>query len=671
MLTDEEETAYKEIFTVMDTDKSGTIGLDELQDFLQELPNPPSSGQVHEIFSQCDSDGSGEIDSDEFIDVVETIKLLQNKTTDQIIHAFKRAKAGLVFAAADFSGARWLETAEAVEACRGFASADDASRALRQSLATVPPEPGQPPDTINQDQFCVAAVEATAAMRITQAVGTFAAAAAAVRKRAKQRLMQAEEAEEDGAALMQRSDTTLQQQLSLERTLGEVRVQLAAAQAAQQSAVERVAELEAEAEKLRKENKDIIYENEKLRRKLKSSRAAVGASEDGAAELKRLLELRERERAELQESFESRLSERDAQVQELQQELEALRQQGVKQKQEAGRRSAALALLHKHVGSLEQQNDALRKEMGGADSELMRDQAAREVVLRQMLAEANRALEALQEDIWYRDRKAYLRGEGGKVRMEQWRPDNRWNTDPHIPRRKDAASASASGAGEGASARSVTATSGARAAVEEFSAADGAAAPTRQRRRQAAAARPVETDPSEAEYEVLAAYYHQYQENPAASILEMCARALDPVSSHHPAYWTVGDFRRIRAWMQYPQLPPAAPPGAQRRAGAATPRGQDDAHSGPPIRRGSPRGPVPASSTAGSAPSARGRSASAVAADGDVWRPDVCGMQPPPYAAPRSAQGPGSARGPSPVRLGQGARGTPGASPPPRRVGVP
>eukprot|EP01065_Artemidia_motanka_P015963 TRINITY_DN19688_c0_g1_i1.p1 TRINITY_DN19688_c0_g1~~TRINITY_DN19688_c0_g1_i1.p1 ORF type:complete len:626 (+),score=251.09 TRINITY_DN19688_c0_g1_i1:73-1878(+) len=580
MLTDAEEEAYKEIFAVMDVDSSGTIGLSELQSFLSELPNPPSPAQVGEIFEQCDADGSGEIDSDEFIDVVETIKLLQNKTTEQIIATFKSAKAADVFHAADPARLGYIDAGEASTLCALLTTPNAAQDALQRALATVPAATGQPAGTVSLEQFCASAAAATAQLRVTVAVEALRGAQADAQARAKERAMLeqrlAEEVESDGGdddaggRSMGRHDTSTLQQLRLEKQLGEAKLQVTALEAAQQQTAARCGELESDRDALQKENKDLIYENEKLRRKLKSSRAAVGVSEDTGAELKRLLDIKAREAAELQHSYELRLDEKDADITRLTAESDALRQQVLKQKQEAGRRSAALALLHKHVGELEQQNDALRKEMGGVDSERAKDQAAREIVLKQMLAEANKTLEDLQQDIWFRDRQAYLRGEAPKARSPSWQPAEKWQTDPHLKQR---------------------AAAGERVALStqaESIAPESACGSRRRASSRSDAGQPQETDPTDGEYEVLAAYYHQYQETPSHAILDMCARALDSVNTHHPAYWTVGDFRRIRSWMAFPQLSPSLmrrgakrspaprhrqrPSSAQRSAASASPQ---------------------------------------------------------------------------------------------------
>eukprot|EP00662_Eupelagonemidae_sp_cell21_P016798 gene16798-16246_t len=376
-----------------------------------------------------------------------TIKLLQNKTTAQVIASFKRAKAAELYAHLDAQQLGFVtddEVRAVVGALEGPAAvaADELARACEHALATVPPADEQPQGTLNAEQFVEVVggglgikecVEALAAAGARGDGRTLSPRAVVVEQRGRPCVRpQPPPTGEVARRIAPRHPRTLlrgmtrqgsvepsmgfrnssfmggatQDLLVTEQKLGEAQVELAAARKGQTQAQERVAE--AERARLEKENKDLVYETEKMRRKLKSARSAMASSTDNGQEARRMLEVKTRELKEMESNFHKELAAKDVESGELKEEIDGLRAQIAKMKQEAGRRGAALAMLHKHVGELEEANDTLRKGAGGCDGEYARDAAAREVT--------NKTVEDLQQDIWFRDRKAYLQQGQGRLK---------------------------------------------------------------------------------------------------------------------------------------------------------------------------------------------------------------------------------------------------------------
>ena len=78
------ETKFTEVarvaFDSVDTDKSGQIDSDELQQVMIQIANdmgaePPTSDDVKEVMEHLDVDGSGKIDFDEFKVLIKDVLL--------------------------------------------------------------------------------------------------------------------------------------------------------------------------------------------------------------------------------------------------------------------------------------------------------------------------------------------------------------------------------------------------------------------------------------------------------------------------------------------------------------------------------------------------------------------------------------------------------------------
>ena len=85
-LTKEEITGLKEMFTMFDTDKSGTITIGELQKGLASKGATATSTEITELMKSMDMDGSGELDYEEFI--AATLSVSKLRSEDNIQRAF-------------------------------------------------------------------------------------------------------------------------------------------------------------------------------------------------------------------------------------------------------------------------------------------------------------------------------------------------------------------------------------------------------------------------------------------------------------------------------------------------------------------------------------------------------------------------------------------------------
>lgn len=69
-LTDEEIQEFKEVFDLMDRDKGGTLGTDEVKQLMDLLGMKIKPEELDQLIREIDSDGSGEVDFEEFLQVM-------------------------------------------------------------------------------------------------------------------------------------------------------------------------------------------------------------------------------------------------------------------------------------------------------------------------------------------------------------------------------------------------------------------------------------------------------------------------------------------------------------------------------------------------------------------------------------------------------------------------
>lgn len=85
-IPDDVVESLRHAFNALDQDNSGRIGIEEIQEFLEDHGNPLSKEQVIENFFEYDKDGNYFLDFEEF---ASRMAPLQEIITDPVIEAFK------------------------------------------------------------------------------------------------------------------------------------------------------------------------------------------------------------------------------------------------------------------------------------------------------------------------------------------------------------------------------------------------------------------------------------------------------------------------------------------------------------------------------------------------------------------------------------------------------
>eukprot|EP00946_MAST-07B_sp_MAST-7B-sp1_P002463 g2463.t1 len=92
-LTSTELAEFREIFDLVDKDKGGSIGSEELADLMSTLGIDASREEIRAMVSEIDEDGNGEIDFDEFVQVMSR-KVNADYTREQVKRAFRTFSLG-------------------------------------------------------------------------------------------------------------------------------------------------------------------------------------------------------------------------------------------------------------------------------------------------------------------------------------------------------------------------------------------------------------------------------------------------------------------------------------------------------------------------------------------------------------------------------------------------
>ena len=87
-LTREQISEFKEVFSMFDKDKDGTISAKDLLKVMRSLGQNPSEAEVQNMINDIDVDGSGNIDFKEFL-IMMAKKMKDNNEEDELIEAFK------------------------------------------------------------------------------------------------------------------------------------------------------------------------------------------------------------------------------------------------------------------------------------------------------------------------------------------------------------------------------------------------------------------------------------------------------------------------------------------------------------------------------------------------------------------------------------------------------
>mmetsp|Transcript_75019 Transcript_75019/g.139980 ORF Transcript_75019/g.139980 Transcript_75019/m.139980 type:complete len:163 (-) Transcript_75019:78-566(-) len=87
-LSDDDLQEFREIFNLVDTDRGGSIGTEELAKLMDTLGIRTTPEELKLMVSEIDENGNGEIDFDEFVQVM-CRKVNTDYTADEVRKAFK------------------------------------------------------------------------------------------------------------------------------------------------------------------------------------------------------------------------------------------------------------------------------------------------------------------------------------------------------------------------------------------------------------------------------------------------------------------------------------------------------------------------------------------------------------------------------------------------------
>eukprot|EP00930_Biecheleria_cincta_P070750 TRINITY_DN58367_c0_g1_i1.p1 TRINITY_DN58367_c0_g1~~TRINITY_DN58367_c0_g1_i1.p1 ORF type:complete len:160 (-),score=46.35 TRINITY_DN58367_c0_g1_i1:8-487(-) len=87
-LSDEDLQEFQEIFNLVDTDRGGSIGTEELARLMDTLGIRTSPEELKLMVSEIDENGNGEIDFEEFVQVM-CRKVNTDYTAKEVLKAFK------------------------------------------------------------------------------------------------------------------------------------------------------------------------------------------------------------------------------------------------------------------------------------------------------------------------------------------------------------------------------------------------------------------------------------------------------------------------------------------------------------------------------------------------------------------------------------------------------
>lgn len=97
--TAEELREYRQVFNMFDADRSGAIGLDELESAITNLGMDPKQIDVEMLMREADKRGNHQIDFDEFCEVMKaTSEKTQswNEVIKECFNVFDRSESGLI-----------------------------------------------------------------------------------------------------------------------------------------------------------------------------------------------------------------------------------------------------------------------------------------------------------------------------------------------------------------------------------------------------------------------------------------------------------------------------------------------------------------------------------------------------------------------------------------------
>ncbi|KAI6213446.1 hypothetical protein M3Y94_00151100 [Aphelenchoides besseyi] len=97
--TSEELKEYRQVFNMFDTDRSGAIGLDEMENAITNLGMDPKQVDLEMLIREADKRGNHQIDFDEFCEVMKTMSE-KTKSWNEVIrdcfNVFDRNETGVI-----------------------------------------------------------------------------------------------------------------------------------------------------------------------------------------------------------------------------------------------------------------------------------------------------------------------------------------------------------------------------------------------------------------------------------------------------------------------------------------------------------------------------------------------------------------------------------------------
>jgi len=95
----EELKEYRQIFNIFDADRSGAIGIDELENAITNLGMDPKQVDLEMLMREADKRGNHQIDFDEFCEVMKTTSEKAqswNEVIKECFSVFDRSESGLI-----------------------------------------------------------------------------------------------------------------------------------------------------------------------------------------------------------------------------------------------------------------------------------------------------------------------------------------------------------------------------------------------------------------------------------------------------------------------------------------------------------------------------------------------------------------------------------------------
>ena len=105
-------TTISQVFHFIDSRGYGKLSLEDVMEFTETIPDPPTYEQVRDIYRQFDADDSNDIDHDEFIAFCAALQKLTRKTRVTMVESFTKSQYKKLFVMADEDGGGTIDLEE-------------------------------------------------------------------------------------------------------------------------------------------------------------------------------------------------------------------------------------------------------------------------------------------------------------------------------------------------------------------------------------------------------------------------------------------------------------------------------------------------------------------------------------------------------------------------------